>query len=65
MPRLRILPRTIAGRLTFWFLLIALVPSVVLVTTMFFIIRWGIEESVQDRLELLKAGARAGRSGRT
>lgn len=53
MPRLRLFPRSIAGRLTLWFLLIALIPSVVLVTVMFFVIRWGIEESVQGRLILL------------
>lgn len=46
-------PRTIAGRLAGWFLLIALVPSIVLVVIMFLILRRGIEEDVKTQLTLI------------
>jgi methyl-accepting chemotaxis protein WspA len=51
--RHRLLPRSIAGRLTFWFLVISLIPSVILVIAMFLIIRQGIEEAVEKQLRLL------------
>jgi methyl-accepting chemotaxis protein WspA len=48
-----ILPRSIAGRLMFWFLLISLVPSFILFVAMFLIIRAGTEEAVEKQLRLI------------
>ncbi len=47
------LSQSIAGRLTIWFLLIALIPSVLLIVTMYLTISHGIERSVVDRLKLI------------
>lgn len=51
MNRRSFLPQSIAGRLTVWFLLIALVPSVLLVVTMFLIIRSAAETAARDQLQ--------------
>ena len=44
-------PQSIAGRLTFWFLLITLIPSILLVTTMFLMIRSAVEQAASEQLE--------------
>jgi methyl-accepting chemotaxis protein WspA len=49
----RLLPRSIAGRLTAWFLLLALLPSLLLVLTMFFLARQGYEQLELRNMQLL------------
>ena len=44
-------PQSIAGRLTLWFLLTTLIPSFLLVTTMFLMIRSAVEQAASEQLE--------------
>lgn len=53
------LPQTIAGRLTFWFLLIALLPSLVLVGTMYWVLRGEVRKAVESHLELVLGSRQA------
>jgi methyl-accepting chemotaxis protein WspA len=59
MANRRFLPQSIAGRLTFWFLLIALVPSALLVGTMYLIISDSVRDSIRDRLTLIATSTRS------
>ncbi|GIW89170.1 MAG: hypothetical protein KatS3mg108_3494 [Isosphaeraceae bacterium] len=49
----RLLPRSIAGRLTLWFLLIALLPCIALILIQFMIAKQGYEELILRNLSLL------------
>lgn len=52
------LSQSIARRLTFWFLLIALAPSVVLVVTMNLMMEGEIRAAIQERLTLIRESRR-------
>lgn len=49
-----ILPNSIAGRLTAWFLIISLIPSISLVLVMFMVFRETIEQTVQEGIQFVR-----------
>jgi methyl-accepting chemotaxis protein WspA len=49
----KLFPRSIAGRLTLWFVLLSLVPSAILVALQYGLARRGFEQFIQNNLVLL------------